>query len=137
MSLWKKTGIGLIVLVVGCNPTIDQRLTGGWTVDLDRTNVQIPSFIPRPKRFRDLILGTTLKLSSDHTFAMSGFMAVTGTWTYQTGKLTLVRDESSASLVPNRAPKSFDLSVDPAFQRMEVRFPFPGQDLTVWLIKTS
>lgn len=122
-------------LVVGCQLTPDQRLVGAWSAD--RELCQIPDFGDDEHRFQNGIYAIQLKLSSDHTFILTGLTHIGGKWSIKDRTLTLKPAADSRQWQSRviSAMRRFTVSRD--FSQMKIDIPTPMGSMVIVLDKTA
>ena len=122
-------------LVFGCQLTSDQQLIGAWTAD--RALCQIPNFGDDSHQFENVIYATQLKLSSDHTFILTGLRQLGGKWSYQDGTLTLKPATDAHQWELRIITASRRLKVSPDFSQMRIGIDTPAGEIVIVLDKTA
>jgi hypothetical protein len=129
----------LVFAVVGCRSSLDDRLVGVWTaVPSESTNPAklIPGVQTLDPSFVQMI---TLKLRSDHTYALTAPIAVTGRWSLSGRTISLTLDKTNQklsgplSLLPPF--KSGTLNADAS--RITIRQATPFGEVSFALKKTA
>ena len=133
--------LAALAVVVGsaCQENPDHRLIGAWSTD--RTATHIPELPSRDvdRKLKRSIYAAQLKLSSDHTYVLSGFGqgSLIGRWQYQNSKLKL-SDENGFKLgFSDPLALAHEFTVSPDFSRISVKVPTPVGDLTIVFDKTA
>ena len=121
--------------LVGCQFTPDEQLVGAWSAD--RAQCQIPDFGDNQRQFENAIYATQLKLSSDHTFILTGLRQIGGKWSYKNGTLNL-KPSADSHLWQSRILAAMrKLTVSPDFGEMKITIETQIGDILVVLDKTA
>jgi hypothetical protein len=85
LLVWLLVGL----LLVGCGPSLEQRIVGTWKADMDRTVLPAAGAARTARGVRQALGATTLVLSEDGTYNLRSLQEAEGNWVLTGNQLTL------------------------------------------------
>ncbi len=129
--------LALALSAIGCQLGPDQALVGAWTTNRELTKVPSIAFPEFGRRFKLGIESVQLKISSDHTFVLTGLPQAGGKWSFKQGKLHLMPSPEAQSQASKIEAAMNDFQVNFNSMRMDTTVMTPFGPLYLVLDKTA